>query len=267
MFRSFPNPKTSRNHPKVTLDPPEGSRIEVISPNWCDPTTWYEESESIIGETLSDSGDGLTFNSAHDHWIDCCNGKLTGESLLHDTYHPAIYDNAVEKTESSPGTTDGDFQINYTTGDVTFNQAPTGPVTADYHYENGSTFIVKPTSGKILRLTTVEVQFSENVEIMDTVIFQLYVGGYPYGNPTIYKTMMDYINEASRAYPSIPAMGGASWRGMSQPVHIFQWPYSERGALDLRSSLGMEIRISLENDTEFTGNVAVATFYGISEDE
>jgi hypothetical protein len=54
---------------------------------------------------------------------------------------------------------------------------------------------------------------------------------------------------------------------MSGPVRIFRWPYAERGTTDLKSSLVMEIRVCLENDVEFGGDFAVATFYGTSETE
>ena len=78
---------------------------------------------------------------------------------------------------------------------------------------------------------------------------------------------LDYINEAELSYPSVPKMGGTSWRGMAGPLHIFQWPYAARGTTDLTSSTGLEIQIKLENNTPFGGDIAIATFYGTSEDE
>jgi hypothetical protein len=257
-------------HKKVQVEPPEGSRLEVVSPNWCDKTTWYQSATEITDETLTDSGDGLTFNPATARaWIDVFHGKLTGERTLRATYQPQIEVDAAAVEENSPGLTDKDYSIDYTTGAVTFNSSQSGKtvVAKRYHYESGSEFCICPAAGKLLRLTQVEVQFSENVDLKDAVLFQLYVGGNPYGNPVVYQVMMDFINEASLSYPSIPKMGGASWRGMPGPVHVFRWPYAERGATDLKSSLAMEIKISLENDTEFGGDVAVATFYGLSETE
>lgn len=258
-------------HHKIQLEPAsEVSRLEVISPNWCDKTTWFQGSVEVDDETLTDSGDGLTFTPATARaWIDVTHGKLTGERSLRANYQPQIEVDGSPVEENSPGKTDKDYSINYSTGAVTFNSSQSGKtvVAARYHYADKSTFTIKPDAGKLLRVTQIEVQFSENVELNDSVLFQLYVGGNPYGSPTVYQTMMDFINEASLAYPSIPQMGGSSWRGMKGAVHVFRWPYSERGATDLKSSLAMEIRISLEGDAEFGGDVAVATVYGISETE
>jgi len=262
-----PPRKTSAGLVRTQVDPPEGSRIDVISPNWCDPTTWYYSSVEVLAETLVDSGDGLTFNSANINWIDTSHGKLTDEDGLDTKYKPVIEANGVLQVEDEPfGGAQHDYAINYATGDVTFHSAPATPVTADYWRENGSIWSVQPAAGKVLRLTTVEVQFSSNLVLNDTVQFQLYVGGNPYGPATRYKTLIDYVNEAAGAYPEIPAMGGAQ-RGTSYPLQIFRWPYAERGTTDLRASLGMEVRISLMADTAFGGEMATATFYGVSEDE
>lgn len=261
-------PKTSRSHPLVTLAPPEGSRLDVISVNWCDKTTWYPKSTKVTDEVYSET-DATHFAPATERaYVDVTHGKLTGETDLRATYAPVVKVNDVTKTESSPGTTDGDYQIDYTTGVVTFNASQTGKtVKVTYHYVGESEWVIAPAAGKLVRVAQVEVQFSENIDLKDTVKFQLYVGGSPYGDPTLYQTMYDYINEASLSYPSIPQMGGSSWRGMTGPVRIFRWPYSERGTTDLKSSLAMEIRVSLENDVEFGGDFAVATFYGTSETE
>jgi len=87
----------------------------------------------------------------------------------------------------------------------------------------------------------------------------------PIGSPTIYKTMMNYIDEANGAMPEIPPMGGAGWRGTSQAVQIFPWRY--QAMTELVSSYGMEIRIQLQHETPFGGDVATATFYCLSEPE
>lgn len=272
-------------HLEVTIAPPSGSRVDVVSLNWCDKTTWYESSEAVENEMLVDSGDGLTFNSANPNWIDITHGKLTGEdTLAGNGLVPVIKANGVDQTEDDPfGGDTHDFSIDYAAGTVTFHSAPATPVTASYHHENGSKWVIKPHAGKVLRLTMVEVQFSKDIIITDTLTFQAYgkvqffaphltPDPYPVdtlipiGEPTVYKTMMDYINEASGSYPEIPAMGGEV-RGTGQPIQIYRWPYAERASTDLHSSLGMEIQITLHNDMAFGGECAVATFYGMSQNE
>jgi len=260
--------KTSRGFDRVQADPPEGARLQVVSQNWCDPCTWYTEAIQITDEVLTDSGNGLTYTSSHAHWIDTYHGRLTGETYL-DTSNKAIVKvGGVTKTEDTPFGPGGDedFSIDYATGSVTFHGAPGGRVTATYRHQNGSMWKIAPLSGKVLRVTDVEVQFSSDVVINDSIIFSLYVGGNPYGSPTIYKTMQDFINEACGSFPSIPALGGAS-RGTQQTIHVFAWPYKERATTDLKSSLEMEIRISLQANKKFGGDAAVATFYGVSENE
>jgi len=245
---------------------PEGSRLDVISPNWCDETTWYGSAEQVSDETLTDSGDQTTFNSANQKWIDVTHGKLTGERTLRAVYKPVIKVAGVEKAENSPGQSDGDYTINYQNGTVTFNSSQTGAATATYHKSNGSQWKVTPAAGKVIRLSSVEVQFSGDIELTDTVLFQILVGGQAVAQ-NVYQTIMDFINQASASYPVMPALGGSGWRGMTQPIHIFRWPYNERGTLDLYASKGMELAIKLENDTKFTGTVAIATLYGVSEGE
>jgi hypothetical protein len=271
---------------RIQVDPPDNSRHDVISQNFCDKTTWYMKSVRVEGENLTDSGDHTTYNSGTVRsWVDVTHGKLTGEDLIKNAYVPKVYIDSVEKTENSPGTTDGDFSIDYDNSSVTFNVALQGTevVTCDYSYANGSEWIVSPIAGKSFTLTHVEVQFSEDVQPNDTVIFQVY--GYvdvfaphltpdpypsgtkiPIGNPGVYKTMQDFINAAEGAYPSIPAFS-SGWRGIPSPVHIFRWAYKERGTTKLLYKHGMEIRISLENDIVFGGSAGIATFYGISEEE
>jgi hypothetical protein len=251
----------------IQVVPPEASRLDLITPNWCDKTTWVEQSTEVTGQTLTDSGDGLTFNSADSNWIDIEHGLITDENRLDTKYKIAVYDNGVLQTADEPfGGTQNDYSVDYSAGSVTFHNAPTGPVTADFWKATTSVWTMAPAAGKVIRLTAVELQFSEDVVMNDTVQFQVYVGGSPYGDPVLYKRFTDFVNAAEGSFPAIPAMAGAA-RGTSSPIRIFRWPYMERGTTDLLSSLAMEIRISLLSDGVFGGEFATATFYGVTEDE
>jgi hypothetical protein len=288
---NLPPPRTSKGVPMVMPEWREGSATDFISFNWCDKTTWHEASVRATDEGLTDSGDGLTWNSANTNWIDITHGKIPQEHRL-TAYNTVIKVDSVEMTESSPGTTDGDYQINYATGDVTFNVSQaTKTVEATYSYAQTSAFYVTPEANKTLRLTAVEVQFSDDIDLTDSVRFDIegyavaFVPGattddvspnytttfptgfrIPLGSPRIYKTMMDFIAEAQRAYPLIPAMGGSSWRGLTRPIYVMRWPYQEDATRDLVADKGMRIKISLVNDTAFGGTVAVATLYAVSTD-
>lgn len=267
----------------------EGNPTDFITFNWCDKTSWYAASTRVTNEVLTDSGDGLTFTSANPYWVSVTQGKISQEHRLVSAYGAVITVNDVAKIESSPGTTDGDYQINYDTGAITFNSSQAGnTVKATYSYVTTADFYIEPKSGTTIRLTAVEVQFSADVGLTDSVRFDIegfveyfapqmvddvnpdYVTTFPsgtripLGSPRIYKTMYDFIAEAQRAYPVIPALGGNTWRGMSQDVYVLRWPYQEDATRDLSADKGMRIKVSLENNTPFQGAYAVATFYAVS---
>jgi len=259
--------KNSYGVPSVQTDVPEGSRLDLYSPNFCDKTTWYEESTRVTNETLTDSGDGLTFNSANTYWIDTTHGKIFGEANLNPVYEVIITVDDVEVDENSPGDTDGDYTVNYDTGDVTFNSSQSGnTVKATYSYENGSKWTIQPAAGKIVRLVSVELQYSSDVVLNDTVQFTIWVGGFPY-RVIEYKTMMDFVIGAEASHPVIKAVGGSGWRGFTQDIHILRWPYDSRGATDLRSSYGMKCTIEGINDNVCDGSHLIISFFAVSEDE
>lgn len=280
--RLLREPRTTDAAPVITIAPTEGHRVTIMSPNWCDRTTWYYESKRVADEVLTNSGDNTSYTpSVKRAWIDITHGKITDELLMEDAYQPVIMVDSTVKTENEPDAYDGDYSIDYRDGAVIFNSALTGSevVTATYSYEDGSSWVIKPDVGTKMRITEVEVQFGSDTEMSDTLIFQPY--GYvedfapqytpvpypagtliPLGSPSSYKTIYDFINDACRSYPVIPKMGGTGWRGMKYDVHIFRWDY--KATTDLHADSGMEIRISLVNDKEFVGTFASATFYGLS---
>jgi hypothetical protein len=279
--------------PQVAPSLLEGSAEEFISCNWCDKTTWWSSSVEVTDENLSDSGDGLVWNSANTDWIDVKNGKITQEHMLHATHAPVIEVDGSEATESSPGTTDGDYQVNYATGVVTFNTNQSGNtvVAKSYRRMVDSVWTFAPKAGKKLRLLAVEIQFTTDVDLTDTAVFEIrgyavafipgattddvspnYVTSFPTGfkitlRERRYQTIMDYLNEAQRLYPVFEAMGGSGWRGLQNNVQLFRWPYAEEATRDLSHESGMEGRIYLMNNIKYGGDKAYVTVYARSEDE
>ena len=267
-------PHTSHDAPVVSLWPTEGTRSNKISHNWCDPTTWAYESVRVVDEVASCQNPGTytLYAVTQNNLIDTYHGKILGEDFMLDgsgnSYRAVVKVNGAPKTEQDPHAgSGGDYTVNYTTGVVTFLVALTGPdvVLVTYHYENGSAFLLQPAAGKELSVREVEVQFSADLDMLDSVKFQLYVGGAPYGDPSLYKTIQDFVNESNLSYPSIPALGGTGWRGLAQPMSLFAWDYL--ALMTLKASQMAEIRISLGHDTPFAGTAAYATFYCLSRDE
>lgn len=257
---------------QVVPEPRIGSSLVVVTHNWCDKTTWYQQSNRIEGETLSDSGDHLTFNSVNQHWIDLTHGKIYREDLVSAPYLPVVKVDGVVKTERAPwAMSGGDFEIDYAAGTVTFFSAQTGTVTVNYSAAGSSLFTIAPTVGKTLVVENSEVQFSQDVEMLDSIHFQPWAynpadmpNKVPVAAATTYKTIRDFIDEAVGVYPVVPAIGGTQ-RGLSQPHVVF--PFSYKTVKELFSSYGLEIRVFLEDDIEYGGEFATATFYCTSRDE
>jgi len=268
---------------------PVAPKLTFITPNWCDKTTWYCGSTEVEDEVATDSGDHTTYSLAHQNLIDAYHGKITFEGQLKDddgsNYRVTVKVNGTTKTERDPHLgTGGDYEIDYALGKVVFFQALAGneTVTVTYHYAVKATFIVKPAAGKRLYIGSVEVQFSEDIVMNDTFVFQAYglvdvfapqlMPGVPsgtkipLGDPLVYKTMVDLLNDANSAHPSYPAIGGSNWRALKKPAYIFTWEYAV-GLTCLEARYGMEIHIDLEHDIPCSGAFGTATLYCTSEDE
>lgn len=241
----------------------------MVTHNWCDPTTWYTQSERALLNTLDDSGDGLTFLSDHPNWIDLTHGKVYCEDLISNLYLPTVKVNDVVMTERIPwADSGGDFTINYDTGHVTFFVSQAGnTVTADYSWENGSLFILAPANGKRLWVEYSEVQFSKDIEVNSSIYFQPWAYSptgdpapptkIPAADPTVYKTLDNFIEEANGCYPEIPIMGGP--RGFTSPRITF--PFKYQTVKELYSSYGAEIRVWLDSTDPLGGEYGTATFY------
>jgi hypothetical protein len=268
---------------------PVAPKLTFITPNWCDKTTWYCGSVEIEDEIATDSGDHTTYSVAHQNMIDAYHGKITFEGQLRDddgsNYRVTVKVNGVKKTEQDPHlVSGGDFIVNYVAGTVTFLTAlqPGDVVTVTYHYAQKATFVVKPAAGKRLYIGSVEVQFSEDIVMNDTFVFQAYglvdvfapqlMPGVPsgtkipLGDPLVYKTMVDLLNDSNDSHPAYPALGGSNWRALKKPAYIFTWEYAV-GLTCLEARYGMEIHIDLEHDIPCSGAFGTATLYCTSEDE
>lgn len=264
---------------KVVSEPREGTKHNVFSVNWCDKCSWYEGSIKVSDETLTDSGYGTTFTSANQFWIDMTHGRVTNENKTvsdaqaagTDDWLPIVKVDDVVKTEGT------DFTIDYEDGSVTFTVSQAGStVEATYWYADKGTFTLVAPAGKKIQLLRVEVQFSKTIVLNDTMTFTAkgYAGVFapqyvpvPYASddlialetPNVYKNPRDYINESNGSFPLIPA-----WGGLQDETVILVWDYVTR--TDLNGDAGMRIEITMANDTPHTGEIAVATFYGILRD-
>lgn len=245
-----------------------GTSKTIVTCNFCDPCTWYEQSlreegPDGYGKVMSTIDTYVTYKiDGYTNWIDLTHSRFTGEDLIASNYSVDITVDGYSKTE------DTDYTVNYEDGYVVFDPALTAlnEVKAKFSYANGSRFTIKPAAGKKLRILYTEAQFSINAKIIDPVTFQVYVynpndlpNKIPYGNPDTYKSGYDFANIGNGgAY--IPAFAGIDEDIIVVP---FQYPVVK----DLKDSDGAEIRISIANDTPIDGYFGSLTAYCLSEDE
>jgi hypothetical protein len=281
---------TSDGRQRVAQEKSDVAKKTVVSHDWTDPTTWAEASVRVVDEVASDDGAHTDYSLAHGNVIDTYHGKVSQEDFLLDaggnSYRVTVKVNDVAKVEQDPHpASGGDFTVNYPTGKVGFLSAlqPDDVVKVTYHYATTSVFTLKPDAGKALKIEFAECNFSDDVELLDSVVFQPYGfvdvfapqllqanGGplppgtkIPLGNPVVYKAMSDFQNDAVKSYPTYPALGGNGWRGSPRPIIVLDWDYVSSTLL--RADYGMEIRLRLQHDVPFGGWYATATFYCLSE--
>lgn len=271
---TFGSKVTTTDVLRVSVEPPESpSEAIFITPNLCDRTTWYPEATRVVDEiaTCDDPGTYTLYSVANPNLIDTYHGKIPGEDDLLDSesnsYRVTVKVNDVAKTEQDPHLgSGGDYTVNYDTGVVTMLAALTGPdvVKVTYHHETGSAYTLAPLAGKVLKLVKAEFQLSDDMIMNDTMLLEILVGGTPV-KFTRYKSMTDLYSESQGTYPSLPALGGSGWRGLTQALHTLPFIYLSVSAL--QSSYGLALRTSLEHNAVFGGTFATATFYCLSEDE
>jgi hypothetical protein len=241
--------------------PPEGSSSVFCSHDFTDKTTWYTESVAVVDETLTDSGDGLTFEAANTHFIDMTHGKIHKEDTLNAS---GDYDITVKVNDVVQAS---GYTVDYVAGEVTFDSSQTGnTVKCSYRYANGSTWILGPADLETtIHVKHTEVQFSKSAKIDSPINFDTYVynpADLPNKvmyNRVRYKSIRDIVNESNLGY-AVPAIGE-----LTEETIIFPFVYGT--VKSLTNSSGAEIRVSIENDIELTGTYGTLTFYCLIKDE
>jgi len=259
---------------------PGASSITLNSHDWSDRTTWYQRSVAVANETLTDSGNGLLFNSAHPHWINIDSDRLTYDYGVVPERDGSFSDRALRRVEVKVGGVVAvpvtDYSINFVTGAITFTGSQTGNVvTASYYHNDGvsrrSEWVLNPPATMAYLLNYIEIQFSKNV-VFDSAIFieiwagadvatyddfsdGLYAAGYGQ-NKSRYRGAKDFMNICTnRSSQILPAFGG-----LSSDVLVFPFDYLIQA--QIKSSQGAVIVLSLEDDVAYTvAELSTVTFY------
>lgn len=293
--------------PQIAIAPTTGSETVIASHNLCDKCSWFGDSVRVTGETLTDTGDGKLFGSAHTHWIDMISGRVhNDDGWVQDQknrnpgdphgYQVTVKVNGVAQTMRGPfEATGGDYEVIWETGQVNFFASPAAAPVADYSYATTSTFYIRPTPGKVLRILKAEVDVAMGAVMTDTVVYSIYAlvdavapqlvaaNMVPSGtmiliDEVVYKRMGQIAAEAQGAYPSIEVLGASDTdlllsldefrrksRGTRSKVQALPFNYST--SRDLSSAALMEVRVHTKHDRPFEGDTVTVTFYCVSKDE
>lgn len=274
------NPVSSAGNPLVETaiyTGKAGSKsVSLVTPDFSDRTTWYQKSVQVVSETLTDSGNGLTFTSAHPHWINIYHGKLTythkqipkrdGTYGKHANWAASITVN---------GSAASNFTIDYALGTVTFGSSQTGnTVVATYWHNDGiahpSEWLLTPPAGKKYLVEHMEMQASVGVVLADTLRFEIWAGSslatygtFPdylfeagYGQMRAdYRNANDFINAANLGQGTVAKFGS-----LTKEVIVLPFNYIQAFYLD--SAFGATFRMVLLNDIPYAdADIATGTFY------
>lgn len=241
---------------QVAVNRPEGSSATRCSYDFTNKSTWYQKAIEVTGETLT--ANGLVYSGVNNWWIDLEHGKLYGESDITDKKRPKIYDNGTEVTTG--------FSIDYEAGEITFDSAPTGPVAADYWYGDSSEWLLAPDAGKVMMIEHAELNFTKDIDLNAAIAFEIWVYN-PYDLPNkvkyqeiVYKNIKDIISSANLGQGFIPKCSG-----LENDVLVF--PFNYATVKPFQSSVGAELRLTIDGDEPFPGEWGNATFYILSKDE
>ena len=210
---------------------PGSSSLTLVTHDMGARQTWYQKSNRVTDEILTDSGDGLTFNSVSTWWVNIDHPCLSFDYKLIPT-RTGIFGQredwaAIVKVDDVVQT--GGYTINWEAGEVVFDSSQAGKeVKVDYS-ENGSVsnpseWLLVPPPGKAFELEHSELQFSQTIDVTDTVHMEVWAGGAnlaAYGdfNQTLYdlgygqgrftyRGPADYINRGNEGKGVIPAFSG-----------------------------------------------------------
>lgn len=274
---------------RVSNQKPSYSKVNFFTHNFCDPTSWYQNSIYVSNEVIVSDGYYISYSLSHNNIIDTYHGKNTQEDFLSDgqggNYRVIVNVDGYIKIEQDPHySSGGDYTIDYENGKINFLSVLThnNVVSVSYFYATNSTFTIT-TPGSNIRMDTAEVQFSQDIGMTDSILFEVWgvvdyfapqmVGDNPeqipsgtlimLGNPQVYKSLNDLQNDSMKTYVAYPALGlangGQAWRSCTQPILVFDWDYIS--ATPLMDAAKMQVRIRLQHDNPLGGYFATASLY------
>ncbi|MCZ2224547.1 MAG: hypothetical protein LC122_13060 [Chitinophagales bacterium] len=168
-------------------EPRVGDEIIYTTHNFCDPCTWFNDSQRIVDEVLSTS-DNLVYTSVNQNWIDTVSGRLQNDEEIVEEQHlfnpsdphgyrVVVTVNDVLKTMREPfEESGGDYSVYFEDGYIKFFTPLTGSdvVKCSYSHATTSTFILRPLPGKFLDIEGAESDFTHDVVMTDGIEYSIY---------------------------------------------------------------------------------------------
>jgi hypothetical protein len=271
--------------------PRRGGDWVIGSHNFADRCSWFQDSVRVNGEALTDSGDGYTFHSAHNFWIDMNSGRQHNEGFwlkkqVSDNpsdphmYKVKVFVDGVEATMREPFATEGgDYEVIWEDGNIVFFGNKAGKtITADYSYATTSFFhVTSRDSKKSLVVEDAEADISLDVIMNDELIYSWwYFDGSDWvcAGEYSYARVSQIATEARGAYPVFKATG-STVEEKALPLREFRRKsrgmYADRQAMPFNYTtvrelqLGVELRIYTRHHRELGGEHVSITLY-CSED-
>lgn len=251
---------------KVSIYPAEGDSETLISHDYTDQTTWYQESIRVTDSILSTHPSGHAsanveywHPSGFTNWIDLEHGLVTKEEDISSNYVIMSKKNDVTVAVE-------DYSVDYTNGKIIFDapNSNTDEIKGTFSYATNSTYTITPPAGYFYRIEHSEAQFSKDIIIKDTIDFEIWVYN-PNDLPNkfkyfteAYKNAKDYINIGNLGKGFIPAFGGPE-HGLQNDVLVF--PFDYLASKDIGAAQGAELRIKLRNDIPLEGEFGTITLY------
>ena len=279
---------------------PGFSNFTIVSHDFTDRTSWYQKSVQVVGETLVDSGDGLTFTSANAHWVNINSPKLTidykkilerdGTLSAASKRYVSVTSGGVAKAETITGNPGGatlDYTVNYAAGTITFVASQAGqPVVATYWHNNNvaacSEFLFTPPPGMQYRVEHVEAQFSKNANFTNGIVLEIWAGAV---TPPVAPATASSVNLA--AYGSFPGYLFDAGYGQSRSIYrnvtdllnwctnsypvtpacgnltqdILVFPFLYIVHPSVSAKQGTLLRLLLQHDLEISAEICTVTLY------
>lgn len=283
--------------PIVVTEPRVGDETIYTTHNFCDKVTWFADSQRVVNKVLT-SSDGYRWDTGDTYIVDMISGRVQDDDGLVEeqqllnpgdphSYQVIITVDDEEKVMREPlEMAGGDYEVFWEDGYIKSFEDWTGKtVVASYSYATTSTFILEPLPGRDLNIEAAEADFSEDVIMNDGIEYSVYGYsdvfapqlGLPSGtriplSTVKYKRLSQILNEAIGSYPIVTVYGSESetrnlssaeyrrnQRGLKSFVQSIPFRYGT--VRNLKSSYGLQLRVKLTHDREFSGSLASLTFY------